>query len=420
MLHFFTKTCIPMRTVAILGGGFSGLTTGVVLQLLGYTTTIYTARRCDHSDPTAHHPPFASLYPAASILPHTVQIDNLGEHMRLSTAFFDRLAQEDDFGVRWQRQVEAFEDPVAPPPYADMVRDFRMMPPDGSGLADAPRRPGADALYGWAATILFAETPVYRPRLYALYRLLGGTVVDRTMTPERVRNLTDDAVVNCTGAGTLGLFRDARPYDAIRGCLLHVTPPDEPLAIRDGQPFSYNYSPSMDAYPTADGTPGDVYFYPRRDVWVLGGSRRHGTLNDGTWSGDDIVGSTTDVGGVTVPTPVVELNRTLVHTLTGIDVADRIERAVFGVRFTRDLDGEGVRLELAYEHGHPVVHNVGHGGAGVTLSWGCAITVARILHDEGLLGAADRTGVEFPPERAVFFADLQQLAAREVLERLSA
>ena len=407
-----------MRTVAILGGGFNGLTTGVVLQLLGHTTTIYTARRCDHSDPAIHHPSFASLYPAASILPHTVQIDNLGEHMRLSTAFFDRLAQEEDFGVRWQRQVEAFEAPVAPPPYDGMVRDFRMMPRDGSGFPDVPRRPGADALYGWAATILFAETPTYRPRLNALYRLLGGTVVNQRMTPMRVRNLPDDAVVNCTGAGTLDLFRDPCRYDAIRGCLLHVTPPDDPLAIRDGQPFSYNYSPSMDVYPTADGTPGDVYFYPRRDAWVLGGSRRHGTLANGDWTGDAIVGSTVDIGGVTVPAPVLDLNRELIRALTGVDVADAVKRAVYGYRFTRDLDGEGVRLELAYEHDHPVVHNVGHGGAGVTLSWGCAITVARILHDENLLGDADRRSVEFPPGRAAFFADLQKLAAQEVLERL--
>jgi hypothetical protein len=44
--------------------------------------------------------------------------------------------------------------------------------------------------------------------------------------------------------------------------------------------------------------------------------------------------------------------------------------------------------------------------------------VARILHDEGLLGNADRRGVEFPPKRAAFFADLQKLAAQEILERL--
>jgi hypothetical protein len=406
-----------MRTVAILGGGFSGLTTGVVLQLLGYTSTIYTARRCDHSDPTVHHPPFASLYPAASILPHTVQIDNLGEHMRLSTTFFDRLTQEDDFGVRWQPQVEAFEHPVDPPPYAAMVRDFHMMPADGSGLPDIPRRAGAEALYGWACTILFAETPVYRPRLYALYRQLGGTVVDQRLTPKTICDLPDDVIVNCTGIGTLDLFSDPRPYDAIRGCLLHVTPPDDPLALRDGQPFSYNYSPSMDVYPTADGTPGDVYFYPRRDAWVLGGSRRHGTLDNGVWTGDPIVGSTIDIEGLTVPAPVLTLNRELIRALTGVDVTGAVERAVYGYRLTRDLEGEGVRLELTHEHGHPVVHNVGHGGAGVTLSWGCAVHVARILHAEDLLSDTDRRDVDFPPEHAILSADLKKLAVRGVLEQ---
>ena len=129
------------------------------------------------------------------------------------------------------------------------------------------------------------------------------------------------------------------------------------------------------------------------------------------------MGATLDVEGLTVPAPVLDLNRELIRALTGVDVADRVERAVYGYRFTRDPEGEGVRLELAHEHDHPVVHNYGHGGAGVTLSWGCAIQVARILHDEDLLTEADRRGVEFPPERAVFFADLQKLAAREVLER---
>jgi len=312
--------------------------------------------------------------------------------------------------------MEAFEHPVDPPPYADMVRDFHMLPDDGSGLPDLPRRAGVDALYGWTSRILFAETPVYRPQLHALYDTLGGTVRDQTLTPSAIRALPDDVVVNCTGIGTLDLFTDSRPYDAIRGCLLHVAPPDEPLAIRDGAPFSYNYTPALDVYPTADGAPGDVYFYPRRDAWVLGGSRRHGAFEDGTWTGDAIRGDTLDIGGVDVPAPVLALNRELVRSLTGVDVADAVERAVYGIRFTRDLDGEGVRLELAYEHGHPVVHNVGHGGAGVTLSWGCAIGVARILHDEELLGTTDRTGVELPLERVDLFVDLQNLAARETLD----
>ncbi|WP_445284581.1 FAD-dependent oxidoreductase [Streptomyces sp. DSM 118148] len=61
--------------------------------------------------------------------------------------------------------------------------------------------------------------------------------------------------------------------------------------------------------------------------------------------------------------------------LSAIDVtvpeirADRITRAVGGLRPIRE---GGVRLEAEEIHGKTVVHNYGHGGAGVTLSWGAA------------------------------------------------
>ena len=38
-----------------------------------------------------------------------------------------------------------------------------------------------------------------------------------------------------------------------------------------------------------------------------------------------------------------------------------------------------VRLESEKVNGTLIIHNYGHGGAGVTLSWGCADEVARML-----------------------------------------
>ncbi len=38
----------------------------------------------------------------------------------------------------------------------------------------------------------------------------------------------------------------------------------------------------------------------------------------------------------------------------------------------------GVRLD--HQPGTRIVHNVGHGGSGVTLSWGCAKETVNLLH----------------------------------------
>ena len=38
-----------------------------------------------------------------------------------------------------------------------------------------------------------------------------------------------------------------------------------------------------------------------------------------------------------------------------------------------------VRLEVEVITGRTIVHNYGHGGAGVTLSWGCADEVASLV-----------------------------------------
>lgn len=42
----------------------------------------------------------------------------------------------------------------------------------------------------------------------------------------------------------------------------------------------------------------------------------------------------------------------------------------------------GIRLELEIGPKAKVIHNYGHGGSGVTLSWGCASDVANIIRQD--------------------------------------
>ena len=67
----------------------------------------------------------------------------------------------------------------------------------------------------------------------------------------------------------------------------------------------------------------------------------------------------------------------VVLTHTAPDLSDsQILRFVCGIRPCRT---GGLRLEIERVAGKHVVHNYGHGGAGVTLSWGCAREAAALV-----------------------------------------
>lgn len=64
----------PVRA-AILGGGVIGLTTGILLNIQGMKTKIYTEHLLGSNrsqDGNVDPPELASIYAAASIIPHSV------------------------------------------------------------------------------------------------------------------------------------------------------------------------------------------------------------------------------------------------------------------------------------------------------------------------------------------------------------
>lgn len=364
--------------IAILGAGVSGITTATLLALLGYRTTIYTALRADA--PAARMPEFASLYPAASIIPHSVSIADYAWHAAVSQRFFAALADAPQFGVRVQRHYEVFETPQSPPLYADAMADFALLPEDGRGVAGAPRRRGSAGSYGWHFRCYFAEMQRYLPSLYQLYLSLGGQIVEGALDRATIARLSMPVLVNCTGRWAVELFDDPRPWLCMRGVLVRVQAAGAALNRYTGEQFSYNYTPLPDVYCNADGSAADVYWYPRADGWLLGGTRQRGRPALGApWDGEQAVGPTIRIGAHDLPAPVLELNRALLRDLTEIDIAPLPKDAVVGYRFLRDPDGAGARLEAVEEAGRQVVHNYGHGGAGVTFSWSCAARVAQLI-----------------------------------------
>jgi glycine/D-amino acid oxidase-like deaminating enzyme len=380
--------------ICVLGGGISGLTTAVVLRLLGYRVEVAAPDLIGAPAPVSGRPDptFASQYPAASIIPRSVVIADEAWHIETSLRFYAALQFAATAGVRRQRHFELFETPVEVPPYAARLPAFAPVPSGLSSLAEGPRRVGAHGVSGWTFECFFAEMPEYGPWLRRSLAVLGGSVVGcRRLEHRDVQAIPADVVVNCTGYGSAALFDDGPNLALVKGVLVQAFVDRRDPAANRPPPFSYNYTPDRSVYPTASGGATDVYWYPRVDSWVLGGTRLSGRLDrSGRWRGEEPVGPTVDIDGIAVPAPIVQLNRELIQSATGVDIGPWPQTATVGYRCVRTAESGGVRLEAETQGDKLIVHNYGHGGAGVALAWSCAVRVAQII-------AAERRPADRPP-----------------------
>jgi D-amino-acid oxidase len=195
---------------------------------------------------------------------------------------------------------------------------------------------------GWRARVPVIETPLYLTWLAGEVRARGGAFERRAVTAwDETRGF--DAVVNCTGLGARELCADPECHP-IRGQIARVARG----AVDRARIFE-----------DADGTFG--YVIPRSTDCVLGGTAERGS--------DSLA-----IDPATT-TAILARCRAREPRLTG-----DVQSAAAGLRPGRSA----IRLERArLPHGTPVVHDYGHGGCGVTLSWACAEDV-RALVDEAL------------------------------------
>lgn len=361
--------------ITIIGGGISGITTALTLQSLGYDTIIYTEYLV--GDET-NDPRFASNYPAASVIPHSVHTDHLDTLFPDSQKIFDALFKKGFPGMKMHRHYEIFEFPVDEPKYTSFLKNYkRVQDLDKNAL---PRRNSDQKLYGWAFDCYIAEFPVYVKQLYKLYEQNEGVIHKRKIYRGEISDLPVETIINCSGVWSNELFEDSAELKITRGHIVHAL--NRPK-VRDarGRICSYNYTPQQSIYATPGNDFCDVYFYPIADKWILGGSREVGSLSSaGKWKGRGC-DETMKIDGKEIPAQVIKLNKAIFrNTYQAKLPSDKKLKSFIGYRFERDDTKNGLRLEKAKEFDKTVIHNYGHGGAGVTLSWGCALRVAKFLN----------------------------------------
>jgi D-amino-acid oxidase len=228
---------------------------------------------------------------------------------------FARLADQGADGVAMRRGTELLQEATPDPWWVDAVPALERV---------APRTPYTDA---WSFVAPVVDMPRYLAWLDRRVKEAGGTV-----TRMALPGLPDaPLVVNCSGLGSRVLAGDPTTTP-VRGQVVVVEQwgLDEWLLAEDG--------------PT--------YVIPRTHDVVLGG-----TDDAGEWD----------------RSPAPEVAADIVRRASALvpEVATaRVLRHKVGLRPARPE----VRLERVGD----VIHCYGHGGAGVTLSWGCADEVARL------------------------------------------
>ena len=311
--------------ILVIGAGVSGLTTAVCLVEAGFSVRIWTR------DPPAR----TTSYAAGAIWgPFLAAHDQADRWTGETLAVFEELATDTRSGVHMVDGVEAGRAPAEPPAWASRVSGFQQC--ESADLPDG-------FVSGWRYAVPVIDMPVY---LDFLTRRLSSAGV--RLEPVLVHSLDEagsraTVVVNCAGLGARELVPDPE-LESVRGQLVVVD------------------NPGIDRF-FADHTEEDdelTYILPQGRRLVLGGSAEPGRVD---------------------LTPDPKISAAILRRCAEVEpllTAARVREHRVGLRPTRPK----IRVEQVAAGNYHVLHNYGHGGSGVSLSWGCSgdiVTMARAL-----------------------------------------
>ncbi len=320
----------------VVGAGVSGLTCAVTLAEAGHRVEVVAS---ELSRDTVSARAAAIWYPYLAEPRHRIL-----EWSRRTREVLNELADQAvdgaaGCGVSRVRMLEVFDRrPEGDPWWRPAVEDLRPARPD-----ELPE----GAAYGHRVEVPLADVTLYLPYLEERLRRSGATLRRLTAPLESLADVAAPGrlVVNCSGLGAGPMCDDDRLYP-VRGQVAHIEPPGAgPARVWDQGPGRL------------------TYVLPRTRDWVLGGTAEAHRADL------EPQPETTEA--------ILRRARRLAPEVAGCVVRD----VVVGLRPARDQ----VRLERQETPCGPVVHDYGHGGAGFTLSWGCAEEV-RLLVQEGSVG----------------------------------
>jgi D-amino-acid oxidase len=312
--------------VAIIGGGVSGLTCGILLAERGYRTAIFAKKTGQKT---------TSAVAAAVWYPYDIEPDDNIVAWALDTYnVLLKLTGEPRTGVsmidlhQFSRAGE-----VQIPHWAHSLGAQRL------SIIPSSLEGSCEFHDGFSITVPLVDTTIYLDYLASRFLAADGSITANVFF-EKLEDVDDEfvLVINCAGMGARELVHDV-DLEPHRGQVAIVPKIDLGCALVCDDP------PLM-------------YAIPRTNDCVFGGTNE--------------VSDNREIDPAVTSRIVAECSRVLKISNPQI-LAERV-----GLRPFRK---SGVRLERdCLRDGRTIIHNYGHGGAGFTLSWGCAREVVNLAH----------------------------------------
>ncbi|HMB89400.1 MAG TPA: FAD-dependent oxidoreductase [Rhodothermales bacterium] len=307
--------------VAVVGSGVTGLSSAIRLQERGFDVTIFAS---DFPPNTTSDAAAAYWYPY-----------NVGANRRVldwALATFDeyvRLAEMPGSSVFLSPFYKLYAEESDDAWWVEGIKQCQRLEPGAFGCAYE---------VGYQMEVPLAETTTYMG--YLMGRFVGGGGQFQRVVLQNLDEVPDaySLIVNCAGVQARALLGDKAVYP-IRGQVLRVVRPE------GLERFIVSY----------DQGSTKTYIIQRSKDVILGGTAE---VDDWNLEAD--------------PATAEAIRERCIALVPALKDATVLEHKV-GLRPGR----KEVRLDLEPLAGdRAVIHNYGHGGAGFTLSWGCAAEVA--------------------------------------------
>ncbi len=310
--------------ILVLGAGVSGLSSGVLLLKKGYQVTIWAKDL---------PPNTTSNKAAAAWAPYLCNPKEKVMRWGKNTLdYFNRvIAKDSKSGYIKIKTTGLF--PIAKDDqwWKNIVPGYKKIP-----AKDLP----AGYQDGYEFEGLVVDTTYYMDWLISLFKGLGGVLIQKEISSINGAFAEYNLVVNCTGLGSRKLFGDTSIFP-VRGQMVKVKLNGFSKVTAD-----------------EEGPNSLAVVIPRTHDVLLGG-----TTQENNWSLE------------IDPKDTQDILKKVASIYPELKNAEVIGESV-GLRPVRPE----VRLEAQKFGGKVIIHNYGHGGAGFTLSWGCAQEVVDLVN----------------------------------------